>query len=258
MTPTVDGEPVGWIALPAEALCPTPLADTRAPRSAVTLLGADGGLGVDAVIATEFPLVLYRAPWGSVSAGLEAGAFLRFGAGGELTFDLYTFDGLFGIPLAWAKGPWSARVAWTHLSAHYGDGVRTSGDRPTNLEAWSREQVQVQVVRTAGPARFYGGGRVLLHSLPEASPFAVQVGSEGVGPWRVSPYGAVDLQLAAETAWVPAVSGQLGGIWQAEYAALRVSAVGRIGPEDTGKMTGEIERYVGLLVGFDRSSRASW
>ena len=252
MTPAGDAPPVEWVALPSGAPFALPLADTRSAVSSATLRSTATSLAVDAVIATEFPVVSLTGPWGTLSAGVEAGAFMQFGAGGELTFDLYTFDGLVGVPVAWGLGPWSARLAWAHYSAHYGDGIRQGDTRPTNLDAWSREQVEVRVARALGPARVYAGGRVLLHALPAAAPVGLAVGAEVMGPWVVAPYAAVDVQAAQEADWAPAIAAHLGGAWRGAGGRLRLAGVYRRGPEDTGKLFGTTEHYGGLQIGFDR------
>jgi hypothetical protein len=236
-----------WEALPPTPAFVPPIADTRAPYSSV-LVRPDG---IDTAVAARFPLVELDGGGVRAQLGVSAGLFMGFQPDGPLVFDFQTFDGLFAFPLDVEAGPWSARLAWAHLSAHYGDGVRDDGARPTNTDAYSREWIALTVARRVGPARFYAGGRALVHALPEAEPLAGQVGAEVEGPWRVAPYAAVDLQVATETGGLPELSAQLGarvvtGPWR-----LRVAAAARTGPDDTGKSRPAMERWVGVIFGFD-------
>lgn len=174
-----------WHVLPPTPAFVPPIADTRAPYSSV-LVRPDG---IDTAVAARFPLVELDSGAVRAQFGVSAGLFMGFQPDGPLVFDFQTFDGLFAFPLDVEAGPWSARLAWAHLSAHYGDGVRDDDVRPTNTDAFSREWVAVTVTRRLGPARVYGGGRVLVHALPEAKPLAGQLGAEveGPGAWPPTP-----------------------------------------------------------------------
>jgi hypothetical protein len=240
-----------WQALPAESAWESPLADTRSLRSGV--LARTGG--IDASIAQSVAFVEARGEGWRAQVGLGAGLFLGFVADGELVFDFETFDGHFLLPVDVAAGPWSARLEWGHASAHYGDGVRDNSDRPGNFDPWSREWVALRGARAIGPARVYLAGKALVHALPEAAPFAVQGGAEATGPWDVAPYAAVDVLVAQEDAWAPAIAGQAGVALSAGPHRLRVAAWARTGPEDTGKLKPSTERWVGGMVGFDLFGR---
>ena len=240
-----------WKALPQDGLFELPVADTRSALSRLVFRPGPEGLLIDTGLGADFPLVRWTSGAWSVGTGLEAGVYMDFDAGGSLTFDLETFDGLFGLPIDVASGPWSARVAFSHISAHYGDGVRKDEVRPTNLDAYSREFVTVPGSRSLGPARVYAGGHALLHVYPKVPPLMFQVGGELAPAWRVAPYVAADLQLAQEFAWAPEIAGQAGAWVKDGRRRLRVAAVARYGHDDTGKLSLEVERYVGVLVGFD-------
>lgn len=238
------------MVLPALGLFALPVADTRSPLSAVTLRW-DDGFGIDATLGASFPVVAYPSPAVSLQLGVEAGGFMGFDPDGALTFDLETFDGLFAFPLAARRGPWSARLEWAHLSAHFADGVRDDGALPGSGSQYSREWLRLLAGRDIGPARLYGGGRVLLHDARDSDPLAIQVGGEVFAPWKLSPYLAADLQLAQEFGWTPAVGAQVGLAVPREYARFRVTMAFRHGPDDTGKLDGAPESYLGLGFGFD-------
>ena len=245
----------GWTLIPAYALFALPIADTRSPVSSVTLRWGDH-FGVDAAIGADFPLVQWEHASVRVQAGVIAAAFLGFQPGGELTFNFETFDGVFAFPVDVAVGEWAGRVQWGHTSAHFGDGARNDIKRPDLFDTYSREWVQVQASRSlAAPrvvsARAYVGGRWTTHGSGASDPFMAQVGGEGEGPWKVAPYLALDVQLAGESDWQPAMAGQVGARVRVGGRRLRVGLTGRSGPEDTGRLHTETEAYVGMVVGFD-------
>lgn len=251
--------PLTATALPAESVWALPVADTRSPLSTVLIRSNADGVGIDAALGADFPILELRFSSGvDVQVGLGAGAFMAFGAGGELTFDLQTFDGRFGLPIDVRGGRWAVRAEWIHLSAHYGDGIRKSGSTPSNLGSYSREFIEVLTSRDLDvpnvlDARAYVGGHAVIHALPEALPFALQAGGEIFGPWSLAPYVAVDVQMAEEFAWTPAVTGQIGARYSRGRSRFRLAVAGRSGPDETGKTAGTPEHWLGLMFGFDRT-----
>ena len=243
--------PVGWVWLPATALFSLPVADTRSALSSVTLRW-DDQFRVDATLGADFPLVEAQLGAHRLDFGIEASGAMGFQPAGELTFQLETFDGTFGFPVAVRHGPWSVRAELAHTSAHFADGVRDDGALPASSDGYSREWFRLLGSREIGPARVYAGGRALIHDQRGAEPLGVQAGAEVFGPWKLAPFAAVDLQIAAESDWAPAVSGQVGGALNLRGARrLRIAMAGRYGPEDTGKLTGAHEAWLGVTFGFD-------
>ncbi len=239
-----------WVLLPATGLFGLPAADTRSAASVVNLRW-DDGFSIDATLGASFPAVEYHADAWAAQVGVEAAGFMHFDPDGALTFDLDTFDGVFGFPVTGRTGPWSARVEWAHVSAHFADGVRDNGALPGSGDQYSREYLRLLAARDIGPARIYTGGRVLTHDARDSAPWMAQLGAEVFAPWRAAPYAAIDLQLAQEFGWNPAVGGQVGVAFPAERARFRIAMIGRHGPDDTGKLDGATESYLGLGFGFD-------
>jgi hypothetical protein len=237
--------------LPAQPIWADAVADTRAPRSAITVR-ALGTPGIDATLALPVPIVEVVHGDLHVQLGLSAALFLGFVGDGPLVFDFETFDGWFALPLDVAVGPWSARLEWAHLSAHYGDGVRDNAARPGNFDPYSREWVRLWGARAVGPARVYASAWAVLHALPATTPFGVSAGAEVEGPWPLAPYAAVDLRLAQEDVWVPALGGQLGGRLVTGTHRLRLGISARVGPEDTGKLRPGDEAWAGVTLSYDR------
>lgn len=233
------------------------MGDTRSALSSVTLRW-DERFAVDATLGADFPILALSTPRGAFGFGVTAQGNLGFQPNEDLRFDLETFDGTFGFPVDARVGPWSARLELAHTSAHFADGVRTDGERPGPTEGYSREWARLQVSGETGFARGYVGGGVLLHDTRNAPPLGVQVGGEIAPNWPVAPYLAVDVQMAAADAWAPACGAQVG-VWAHPNrgSRARIALSGRYGPEDTGKLSGEHEAWVGILFGFDRTGRVS-
>lgn len=251
MTPALPA----WDALPAEEIWAAPVADSRSPLSQI-VVRADAPMGIDATIAQRFGLVGAAGDGWDAQLGVTAALFLGFQSDGQLIFDFQTFDGWFALPLDVRSGAWSARLEWAHVSAHYGDGVRDDSARPGNFDPWSREYARLHVARELGPARVYASARAVVHATPPVDPFGLGVGAEVHAPWRLSPYAAVDLQVAQESAWAPALSAQAGAGLAVGGHRLRLAVAGRTGPEDTGKLQPGDERWIGLLFGFDAGRSA--
>lgn len=246
---------MGWLLFP-EPDFELPVADPGAPLSAVTLRW-DERFTVDATLAADFPVVAWRPRADtSLAFGVEAAGRMGFFPEPSLRFNLETFDGTFGFPVSFRWGPWAARLDLAHTSAHYADGAAVPDGVVPDQVAYSREWVRLLGSRALGPARVYAGARLLVHDVRDAPPLALQVGGEVAGPWRVAPFLAVDLQLAEESAWAPALSGQ-AGVWlrPGAGARLRLALAGRVGPEDTGRLSGRDEAWIGLTIGFDRTGR---
>ncbi len=248
--------PAAWVLLPATGVFVLPVADPRAALSSVTLRW-DDHFKVDAAIAENFPLLALTLGELHADLGIEAGVWMGFDPEDNLRFDLVTVDGTFGIPLAVQSGPWSGRLELAHTSAHFADGVRGGATLPGSPDGYSREWLSVIGSRQLGPARLYVGGHALIHDQRGAPPFGVQLGGEVEGPWRVAPYAAVDLQVADEFAWTPAVAGQAGvRLVFRDGQRLRVAVAGHHGPDDTGKLVGN-DDWLGVSFGFDVNGRVT-
>lgn len=249
----MDGEPSHWTALPAEQVFPLPLADTRSPLSRVLLRPEGGDTRIDTALAADFPVLEWRGRDVALQLGVDAAVYMDFLAGDGFTFSLQTLDGQFGLPLDLAWGKAALRVQWTHLSAHYGDGVRYNDQRPSNLDSYSREYLWVLASGRVGPAELYGGGQLILHSTVPVPAPGLQLGLQAAPDWGIAPYVAADLQAHAEHGWRPALAAQVGGLARRGDSRFRLALALRTGPDDTGKMDGAHEVYAGVLFGFDRT-----
>ncbi len=241
-----------WVAFP-EPIFALPVADTHAAASSLTLRW-DDRFAVDAALGADFPLVEGRAGKWRASAGIEAVGRMGFFPEPSLRFNLETFDGSFCFPVSVRNGEWSARLELAHTSAHWADGAAVQTGTLPDTVAYSREWVRILGSRDIGPGRVYAGVRTLIHDVRDAEPLAAQLGGELIAPWSVAPFVAVDLQVAAESMWAPAVAAQVGVVMQTKLGQrFRFAAIGRAGPDDTGRLSGQNDAWLGLTIGFDRS-----
>jgi hypothetical protein len=242
-----------WLLLPAALHSPVYI-DPREPLSRVRLRSD----GIDAAVGDSVPIVELSVGRLQAQLGLTGAVFMGFEPGESLTFYLLTFDGLFGAPLDLRWRDWEARLQWTHLSAHFGDGVRQL-DQPPPLElqgAFSREWVALTLGRhllpgTAGLQELYAfaGGRAIYHAVDDGGGPALWVGAQADWLERHGPYLAAQLMVAAEQQWTPSVSVQAGGRLGAG-GGVRLGGVFYTGRGQAGKATGEPEQHVGLQIAF--------
>ena len=252
------------LLLPALSLHSGRLADPREwqSRLAVAPAGIDaamadtfGFVGMDGLVVGGQPLA-----W---QLGLGAGLYMGFLPGGELTFDLVTFDGVFGLPLDLTWGRLDARLALTHLSAHFADGVRQiDGPLPTDVGPYSREWVELNLGVQVGPVHPYLSGHVITHSADGGSGPAFGAGLDAELPRRISPIGGVWFGARQEQDWTPAFSAQVGVGLRTDDprsdvvpATLRLMADAYAGPNQAGKLEDRVERRIGFLLGFSRARR---
>lgn len=245
-------------ALPGDPIFAVPVADTRAPLSSLVVrfdptTTPDLGVGqaIDANMGAALPLLAAtRGAW-DLQLSVAASIHMGFEADGQLTFGLRTFDGWFAFPLDLRQGPWSARLSWVHVSAHYADGIRSADLLPSERGSYSREALTALVSREIGLGRVYGGGQANYHTVHDEAPLMVQLGTEVQTGARRGPYGAFDLKFHQEHGWEPTLAAQVGVYALGDGGRFRLAATAYAGKDDTGKYLGEDERYVGLVLGFD-------
>ncbi len=209
------------------------------------------GQGIDANMGAALPLVAARRGGWDLQLGIAASVHMGFEADAALTFGLRTFDGWFAFPFDLRQGPWSARLAWVHVSAHYADGIRNATDLPTDRGSYSREALVALVARDLGFGRVYGGGHANYHTVHDEAPLMLQLGAELRPAGPRGAYGALDLKLHQEHAWQPTLAAQVGLYAAGGAGRFRLAATAYAGKDDTGKYLGEDERYLGLVLGFD-------
>lgn len=164
-------------------------------------VGFDGYIGHIAKLAE---LTKYRV---SPESGVNKLEYqLRVGLGGcaltsgewrGLTFILKTVD-LFGtFPIDFRRGPFSARLQFSHISSH----LTEKANRKAII--YSREFAKVVLFYEILNVRLYAGTSLLLHGQPEpSSPLSLQWGIEletlPLIKHLFNPYAALDLQIRGD------------------------------------------------------------
>lgn len=231
---------------------PSLLADTREVQT--LLQYRSGSPRIDANLGETIGLLKLISDSWSLRMDIEAGIFMGFIPGGELTFGMLTVDGLFRLPLRWERGPWMLQADWSHDSAHYADGVRTSPHLPRDRGTWSRESLRQLLFWRSASWQLYLGPRELIHSIPEAPFLSFQAGWTFVPARTTGLFHALDLKTAAENAWSPSLSFQAGVLRGTRASRdLRLGAELFHGWEDTGQLSGRKDQYIGAF--FAISSR---
>ncbi len=237
-------------AIPGARLTPLLPADPLETSNALSFRSGEPKL--EGVVGDTAGLLRIEA--GAVALQLELGAaiFLGFLPGDEFTFGIATVDGLIRVPVSMAWGDARLALEWTHISAHYADGVRYDDQLPENTQGYSREHLRLLAAWDLPWVQPYLCVRQLVHSMPAVPGFGVQTGFEAHGQRRLTWYQALDLAWAADTAWDTRASYQGGMLLQRpEGQALRGGLIAFRGPALAGKRGGEHDAYIGAVLGFD-------
>lgn len=234
--------------------------DERAPFDRE---GLGDELQIEAGLGATIPL------WGAVDAdgrrgvslALQTGVFARFRAESSGN-DLVATDWLVALPLAARSGPLEARLRLVHWSAHLGDElIETNGVQRIDF---THEALELLGAYSAGPARFYGGGALVLRSQlggEEALPSdfsddaTAQLGAELDlaldARGHTSVVAGLDLQWADRTEWRDRVTAALGVERVVAGRGARLLAHYGRGPSPVGQFFRTDETEWGVGIGFE-------
>lgn len=189
------------------------LADPKQPRffafyQAVRALDSGQNTNTGSVAFGEnFGLWTKRAGCDGWQVGLLGGVFAQFDLDAPGTI-LINADYVFGIPVSWRRGPFSARARIYHQSSHFGDEFLLSrpGFQRTGL---SFEALEALLSYDYRWARLYAGGTYVVHSEQSLEPGGIQYGGElrspvpiaVLGDVRVVPICGADFKNFQELGW---------------------------------------------------------
>ena len=147
-----------------------------------------------------------------IQLNLAGAVFTQFNLD-EASFDLINADYVIGLPLAYRKAGFSARLRAYHQSSHLGDEFLLSRQpERTNL---SFESLELILSQELGVLRLYGGGEAFFRREPGDLPaHLAHAGVElrpatlGLGAGRF--LAAVDLKAVEEEDWELAWSARAG------------------------------------------------
>ena len=128
-------------------------------------------------------------------------------------------DFRFGLPVSWANGPWSAKLAYEHTSSHLGDdfikdhvgGVKSGRVRDEIVAGlsyrwWDQLRLYAQfgyapILSTPGPNN------------PDRYDVGLEWSNHAPTGWSGQPYAAIDLELYGDEDYTPDLTIQVGWQW---------------------------------------------
>lgn len=243
---------------PDRSLMPALLAGPRDPSTSASFFfvgpnpNAHGrGVEAEVSIGTTLPVLLLggNPGGGRVVAGIEAGAFARFGLQ-VVERELIASDWVFAFPVIWnRKGGW-LRFRYYHTSSHMGDEYsRRFQDPGVNFSRDGAEILSFHSLSSALGA--YGGVRYSYNVHPEESKrWVLRVGAQMEAPergGRFLPFAAADLE------WDQDVGGNRievrAGTWLPEVGGRRAVTLALVflsGTSPLGQFNGLATTQVGL------------
>ena len=181
--------------------------------------------------------------------GIDGGVFMTFEAGGPLTFHLQTVDGTFGVPIDLRMDRWHFRSEWRHDSAHFGDGIRISGNKPPAeaLDSLSYESLALYIGYNSPIVQPQLACRVST----TRNGTACKVGTTVLMPNRdSSPYLASTIRQASGVFGGPSLSAQIGYLWS-EAWTFRTGIQWYNGAHDAGKLSDTQIRFLGFFMNWN-------
>jgi hypothetical protein len=210
--------------LPATLLWQPPLANPYEPRFSIkhnTLNTPEFKQVTDFNLGGT--LALFRcAPGDRPEEGWQLDVFAMALSRYVSLSDAAAIDYRFGLPVSYAVGRWSARLAYEHTSTHVGDEYLLKRGVPFRFAL--REEVALGLAyRPVDEIRVYGTYGYAFHLSsfnPDAERSRGSVGVEWSSPaptgWNGQPFAALDLELRGFEDYTPNVTAQIGWQWIAE------------------------------------------
>lgn len=181
------------------------------PTEPASLLRYPGDSEMDFGLAVPFALYTAEGKNSSWQVGLWPGIAARFQKRAT-QLELEAADFRLGVPVAYKKGTWAARVELFHVSSHRGEDF-APGMPPAF--SYSREAVQALVAYGRPDHwRVYAGPTMLLRTHPAVGRWAFQAGTEWfprkLASRRARFYLAEDAVTPEEVRWHANLSVQPG------------------------------------------------
>lgn len=243
--------------LPGSLLWQPPLANQREPRMYGKITCLDKRSTYETALGAQIGLVRWGSP-DACQEGLQLDvfgvAFSRF----RMT-DLHVLDYRVGLPLTYARGPWQAKLAVEHTSAHVGDEFLTQNPDFPSFSYFRDEIVLGLAHRFGDSLRVYGQVGFTFHSsdVLQGSNDRYDLGLEwsrqgATGPWG-QPFAAVDVEFRAEQDYEANTTLQLGWQWRApdHRHAGRLALEYYGGRSPYGQFFRNREDWIGLGMYYD-------
>lgn len=210
--------PMQWVLLPDSLLWTPPLANQRAPRMYGKFTTLNNESTIDTAIGGEFGLIRW-APKGSNHDGFQVDGFAAVFTRFNQKRLLVTADYRVGVPVTYAKGPWSAKLSYEHTSTHLGDEF-----------IHARGAVQVPHVRdeiVLGLARLFRDelrvyGQIglsfntsdIIRDDIDRYDWGIEWSRNRATGWKGQPFAAFDMDLRSDQNYAPNTTVQIGWQWK--------------------------------------------
>lgn len=216
--PSEHEKGTGFEVLPRRELFEPLMADVRWPRFSASFLSHLDDDELTHVGSANFgeSFALLAGDLGEASRwefGLQAAVFSIFDLDADSN-DLVNSDFYVGPTLSMRSGRFTGLLRFFHQSSHVGDEyLLRNNPKRVNL---SYEGIDTILSFDLNEAiRVYGGGGVLVHTVPNLDPLSAQTGLELESPWAVlgdivRPVAGADLRWAEQDDWHMDVSLRAG------------------------------------------------
>jgi hypothetical protein len=215
-------------ALPGGFLWTPPLASKREPRMQVlgsSLNNYAEDYTLDTSIGGTVGLVRAESGGGDVAYQFDLFGVVHTRLTPE---DLIAADYRFGVPLTARWGPWHAKLAYEHTSAHLGDEFLRNFPQ-ARIPGWAKDEVVVGVGRYfADQLRVYGQiGYAFFFDLPQPhgdSRWRFDYGAEWADlrpcGWTGTPFAAVHVFHRGDQDYTANFTAQVGWLWRNPFQRL--------------------------------------
>ncbi len=255
-----EGNDWTWQFLPQSLMYKTYLAGPKEPRLGTALLynQTTNRWIMDSSLGARVGLIRFGTPDDLPPEGwqldVEGAVFPRFDA--DKNLNLQSADVRFGLPLTWARGPYQAKVGFTHVSSHLGDDYMflNPGSVPVNY-------VRNSMVLGMGyfltdHFRMYGEAGYAFSRSGGAEEWEFQVGSEylplELGPGG-APFFAANSQFREENKYAAGLNVMAGWAWHGTRTdhILRVGAQYYYGKSSQYAFFRNHDELIGIGMWYD-------
>jgi hypothetical protein len=210
-----------WQVLPDGLIYRSYLAGVHEPRMSAVWSDERGGGGIwDATLGGRVGILRHGTQNPSHPEGwqldVEGAAFPRLLTNSE--WDVGAVDFRVGVPLTYGTGPWSAKLAFYHLSSHLGDEFAVKNPSVARVNYVRDVAVLGFAFRPLEDWRVYAEAGWAFHMSGGAEPWEFQFGGEYSPVWangfRGSPFLAINAHLQEEVSYGGNLTAQAGWQWR--------------------------------------------
>ena len=253
--------------LPEGLLWHPPMANPREPRCYVTMGNLNGQRVIDTSIGAEFGLLRFGSadcPEEGFQLDVFGDMYTRFAIRNALTAADYRA----GIPLTFASEGWQVKLSYEHTGCHLGDeymllgwnyGIQVPKWQPTNV---GRDEAVFGLAREFWDCvRLYGqfgysftSNDDLLGEPRTRYDWGIEYSPVAMRPVIGGPFAAFDMDLRAETGFIPGVTVEAGWQWKSREkrrSSARLALVYYAGQSPFGQFYAQREDWYGFTAIYE-------